>query len=73
VSLAVKQIGYDLHIEERLVHGNHGGYEVTEARFVLNFMAQERYHVKYNSEETGRMAAFTLHNRPGINMFRELK
>ena len=35
-------------------------------------MAPEWYHIKYNSEPTGRFAAMSLHVRPGIVMTKEL-
>lgn len=71
VSLAVKVIGFDIFIEERLSAG-YDGEPVSAAFFDLDFMAPEWYHIKYNSEPTGRFAAMSLHVRPGIVLTKEL-
>lgn len=71
VSLAVKVIGFDVFIEERLTPGS-GGEEASSAFFDIDFMAPEWYHIKYNSEATGRFAALSLHVRHGIVVRKEL-
>lgn len=71
-SLAVNVIGFDVTIEERLTPGN-GWPTVDTAEFTLDFFAPERYHVKYNSEDAGVFAAFTLNAVPGIRLHRDLK
>ena len=71
-SLAINVIGFDVSIEERLTPGS-GAPVVDTAEFVLDFFAPERYHVKYNSEDAGVFAAFTLNVAPGIHISRELK
>ena len=73
VSLAVVQIGRDLEIKERITPGSMLGESVDTACFTFKFMGADWYHVKYESESTGRMAAFSLHNRPGIHMTMPLK
>lgn len=72
VSLAVNVAGFDISIEERLTPGT-GAEHATSARFELDFLGAERYHVRYNSEDAGLFAAFTLPVRPGISVIRELK
>lgn len=70
-SLAVNVAGFDVTIEERLTPGN-GWPTVDTATFTLDFFAPERYHVKYNSEDTGLFTAFTLNVSPGIRLYKEL-
>lgn len=71
-SLAINVIGFDIEIEERLTHAN-GWPTVDTAEFVLDFLAPERYHVKYNSEDAGVFTAFTLPVKEGIKIHRDLK
>lgn len=71
-SLAINVIGFDVNIEERLTPGN-GAPGMDTAVFALDFFAPERYHVKYNSEDAGVFAAFTLNATPGIRIHRPLK
>ena len=71
VSLAVNVAGFDVSIEERLTPGN-GWPTVDTADFVLDFFGPERYHIKYNSEDTGLFAAFTLNVAPGIRIHKPL-
>jgi hypothetical protein len=72
VSIAVKVIGFDLMIEERLTQGASWDMEMTEAQFNLDFLAPEWYHIKYNSENIGRFCATSLHVRPGLVLRKEL-
>jgi hypothetical protein len=72
VSIAVKVIGFDLMIEERLTQGSVLDLEMAEAQFNLDFLAPEWYHIKYNSEDIGRFCAASLHVRPGLVLRKEL-
>lgn len=72
VSLAISVVGYDVTIEERLVEKS-GGLPVNTALFTLDFLAPERYHIHYISEQTASASAFTLHNRPGLHLSRTLR
>lgn len=72
VSLAISVIGYDVTIEERLVEKS-GGQPVNTALFTFDFLAPERYHIHYISEQTASATAFTLHNRPGLHLSRSLR
>lgn len=65
VSLAITVIGYDITIEERIVPGNNLDDPIDTATFVLDFLAPDRYHLKYNSSATSRFATATLLVRPG--------
>ena len=60
VSLAVTVIGFDITIEERIVPGNNLDEPIDTASFVLDFLAPDRYHLKYNSSATSRFATTTL-------------
>lgn len=71
--LTVDQHGFDLEITEHCVRGYGRGEECGGAVFTLAFLAQERYHVKYIADPSTRMAAFTLHVRPGLTMEVELR
>lgn len=72
VSLVVTVIGFDVKIEERIVAGKPGDEPVDTALFTLDFLARERYHIRYISEPTATAASLTLHNRPGMHMGRQL-
>ena len=72
VSLAINVMGGDITIEERLTPGNGSDY-VDTAMFELDFLAPERYHIRYNSEDAGVFTAFTLNVAPGIRIHRDLK
>lgn len=64
VSLAVTIIGFDITIEERIVPGNNLDDPIDTAVFVLDFLAPDRYHLKYNSSATSSFVATTLLVRP---------
>ena len=64
VSLAVTVIGFDITIEERIVPGNNIDDPIDTATFVLDFLAPDRYHLKYNSSATSSFVATTLLVRP---------
>lgn len=72
VSLAVNVIGFDVNIEERITPGC-AGECVDSVTFDLDFFAPERYHIKYNSEDAGVFAAFTLNASPGIRLRKPLR
>lgn len=71
VSIAVSVKGFDITVNERIVAGTEPGPAV-EAAFSLDFIGRERYHIRYVSEATSRSCSFILHNRPGINITKEL-
>lgn len=72
VSLAVNVIGWDIVIEERLSEGFSDDAPIDTAVFRLDFLAPERYHIRYNSDRTGRFVATPFHNRPGYTTTRPL-
>lgn len=71
-SIAVAVNGFDITIEERLTYGR-GWPTVDSAEFVLDFLAPERYHIRYNSDPTGLFTAFALTIRPGIRASKPLR
>lgn len=64
VSLAITIIGFDITIEERIVPGNNLDDPIDTATFVLDFLAPDCYHLKYNSSATSSFVATTLLVRP---------
>lgn len=71
-SLAVTIIGFDISIEERLTQGKYPIERRDTATFTLDFLAPERYHVRYNSDTTNLFTAFSIPIRPGITLSRRL-
>lgn len=70
-NLALKISGLDVTIEERLSVGRRG-WPATAATMRIDCLGAERFHFLYNSETTGRKAAFTLRIAPGNTVVREL-
>lgn len=63
VSLAVSVNGFDIDIRERAVVGNS---DADTARFILDFLASERYHITYRRDGEHIACAFSFHVRPGM-------
>lgn len=74
LSLVVNVAGFDISVEERLTPGRPASDvpEPVEARFTLDFLGAERYHLRYYSEATGGLAVTPLHVRPGIHIVKPL-
>jgi len=74
LSLVVNIAGFDISVEERLTPGRPAADvpEPAEARFTLDFLGAERYHMRYYSEATGGLAVTPLHVRPGIHIVKPL-
>ncbi|MDE6587480.1 MAG: hypothetical protein K2K40_04010 [Paramuribaculum sp.] len=74
LSLVVNVAGFDISIEERLTPGRPVADtpEPMSARFTLDFLGAERYHLRYYSEATGGLAVTPLHVRPGIHIVKPL-
>lgn len=62
VSLAIEVKGFDIEIKERVVPQRPGdnSLPIDTALFTLDFLAPERYFVRYTSEFYSVMAAFSL-------------
>lgn len=70
VTLAITKIGFDLQINERIAPMP--GEPANEASFIIDFLAPERYHIKYQAEPAELFAAFTLPVKPGISIEKNL-
>lgn len=70
-SIAVNVSGFDVAITERLTPADCGEPR-NEALFVLDILAPEHYHIRYENPDTNLFCAFTLHVRPGITTRKEL-
>ena len=71
VSIAITRIGFDLEIEERIVHNDGpAGFPIERAVFTLDNLAPERYHIRYNSSAYSTFLATSLTVRPGISFSR---
>lgn len=68
VALAITRKGFDLSIQERITapHGSEMVGEPMVAVFNIGHLANERYHLKYNSDPTSTFAIITFRNRPGL-------
>lgn len=72
VSLAVEVKGFDIDIRERATHGRGHGHEAAAALFTLDFLAPERYHLRYTADGAQETATGALNVRPGIHILRPL-
>lgn len=76
VALAVTRTGFDINIEERITLARPdtaaAHTPADTATFMLEGLANERYHIKYNSEATSSFAALTVRNIPGLHAARPL-
>lgn len=70
VALAITRIGFDLTVEERITPGHYADPAIDRATFIIKGLANERYHLKYNSPSFSTFLATTLPNRPGIEFTR---
>lgn len=71
-SLAVSVAGFDVVIKERTVRGR-GEQAVSCARARLDFLAAERYHFRYDVEDSALSTAFYLTLKPGARADRTLE
>lgn len=73
VSVACTLVGDTLTVKERIVRSNRQSEPVDTALFTLDFLRPGRYHVRYQSGQTGLFAAFPLTVRPGNTITRPLR
>ena len=71
VALSITRKGFDLSAEERITPGARPylrteSQPVNKATFILSGLAQERYHMRYNSEPTTSFTTLSFVNRPGL-------
>lgn len=75
VALSITRKGFDLSAEERITPGGRPYLRsetqpVNQATFILGHLAQERYHLRYNSDPTTSFATLSFVNRPGLRSTR---
>lgn len=72
-SIAVRLSGFDVEIIERITRGQGSISDEApgKATVTTDFAGQDYYHFRYKNEETGQLAVFTLHNRPGIHVLKK--
>lgn len=66
VSLAIDVVGYNITIKERIVYSPSSGEPIDTALFTLDFLANERYFVRYENEDLGVITTFYYRNRPDM-------
>lgn len=77
-ALAISRKGFDLTIEERLTPASSPllaseTNRVNTAVYILQGLARERYHMRFNSESTSSFTTVTFVNRPGLRATREFR
>lgn len=75
VALAITRKGFDLTVEERITPSSRAlpaseTAPVNMAVYIINGLARERYHLKFNSDSTSSFTALTFMNRPGLRSTR---
>lgn len=65
VSLKVEIKGFNIYINERLVEGNEWGLPAQSAMTTLDFVAPERYFMRYESPALSVSATLSFRNTPG--------
>lgn len=73
VSAKVVVKGTNITVYERIVPGRYGDSPVDTAIFDLDFLAPERYYLRYESEATNRTATLSFRNTPGYHTHAHLK
>lgn len=74
-AIAITVIGWDISIKERLIPAGEYDFDLRPAdtaSFRLDFMAPERYHIKYTSDATSQFLATPFHNRPDYRVRKKL-
>lgn len=66
LSLTIDIIGFDINIQERRVVGA-GSTNPTRATALIDFLAQERYHITYRRDQDEIAATFNYRNAPGAH------
>ncbi len=75
VALALTRKGFDITAEERITPASRALLSseikpVNTAVYLLEGLAHERYHLKFNSDTTSSFTALTFMNRPGLRSSR---
>ncbi len=67
VSAKIVVKGFNITVYERITPGNYGDSPVDSALFEFDFLAAERYWLRYESEATNSSATLTFRNTPGYH------
>lgn len=67
VSAKIVVKGFNITVYERITPGNYGDSPVDSALFEFDFLAAERYWLRYESEATNSAATLTFRNTPGYH------
>lgn len=67
ISAKVIVKGFDIFVNERAVAGSETGAYASEAVFTLDFLASERYFLRYESEENSAAVSFAFRNVAGFH------
>lgn len=73
VSAKVIVKGFNITVYERIVEGRYGDNPMDTALFELDFLAAERYWLRYESESTTSAATLSFRNTPGYHAQANLK
>lgn len=73
VSAKVMVKGFNITVYERVVEGRYDDEPVNTALFQLDFLASERYYLRYESESTNRSATLAFRNVGGYHAEARLK
>lgn len=67
LSLKVEVKGFSIFITERLTEGNEWGLPAASAMASLDFLATERYSLRYDSPALSMAATMSFNNTPGYH------
>ncbi len=67
VSAKIIVKGFNITVYERLTAGHYGDTPIDTALFNLDFLAAERYWLRYESEATNSAATLSFRNTPGYH------
>lgn len=73
VSAKIVIKGFSITVYERIVEGRYGDNPVDTALFELDFLARERYFLRYESDATNSAATLSFRNTPGYHAHSPLK
>lgn len=73
VSAKVVVKGFNITVYERVVEGRYDDEPADTALFQFDFLASERYYLRYESESASRTATLAFRNVPGYHADARLK
>lgn len=73
VSAKIVIKGFNITVYERITEGRYGDSPVDTSLFELDFLARERYFLRYESDATNSAATLSFRNTPGYHAQSPLK